>query len=298
MHAATDSKIFSLFGSGPSDTNTGSDFSPVQPWQGDVGVVDPRAIATFTGGTIFNSKRGLMVEGRDGSYTWIGNQVQRTQTANPVVTAIVPLTSEGVIRITCKVADVQSIGGMTIHWDHRRQRMSTHYPTSTGWFKSGAEGGIEVNGVYFVLYNRSGAVAIMKEVSSTSLDDATWVPLEITTGWAHPGGMQGWSRIDRVIVDSDQSSAHGLTIQIARDYSQTFDSATGTWTSTDLAGLTTERVLFHPATQACASFSFAIADSQPSTPDASGAGPIFKMLTAAYRNMGGEYRNTATALRR
>jgi hypothetical protein len=299
MHAATDSRIFSLFGSGPSDTNTGNDFSPVQPWQDDFGVVDPRAIASFQHGTVFNSKRGLMLEGRDGSYTWIGNQVQRTQTAYPIVTSVCPLTSDGVIRVTLKLIDAAGTGGLTLHWDHRRSRWSTHYTTSLGFFKSGAEGCIEVAGTYYLLLNNgANKISLLKETPLSSLDDGTWVPLEVTTGWAHPGGLQGWSRLDKLLLDSDQQSPHSVTIQVARDYSSTFDAATGTWSDTDLSGLTVERVLFQPQTQALASFSVAISDGPPGTPDAVGTGPIYKMLTAAYRIMGGQYRNVATALRR
>lgn len=301
VHAATDTGIFSLFGSGPSDTNTGNDFSPVQPWQDDLGVVDPRCIASFQGGTVFNSARGLYLEGRDGSYTWIGNQVQRSQDAYPVVTSITPLTADGVIRVTTKLLDTQGTGGQVIHWDHRRARWSTHYTTSTGWFKTGAECGIEVNGVYYQLMNDGSKVAIMKETPTSSLDDGNWVTMEIQTGWAHPGGLQGWSRLDRVIVDSELASPHGLTISVARDYSPTFDAASGIWADTDFAGISAgavERVSFNVPTQACASFSFYVYDSAPGTPDASGFGPVFKMITAAYRPMGGQYRNVATALRR
>lgn len=306
LHAATDSKIFSMFGSGPSDTNTGSDFSPVQPWQEDLGVVDPRGIASFTGGTIFQSKRGLMLEGRDGSYTWIGAQVQRTQTAYPVVTAIAPLTTDGAIRIALKQTDTHGANGLVLHWDHRHQRWSTHYTASTNWVNLGAESVIEVAGTCYMLMNRNSNLALLQETASTCLDDTNWVTLKVVTGWAHPGSasapgsqnLQGWTRLDRVIVDSDQVSPHGLTVQVARDYSSTFDSAQGTWTSTDLAGLTVERVEFQPATQACAAFSVAVADSAPDTPDSNGQGPVFKILTAAYRNMGGQYRNVATSLRR
>lgn len=301
IHAATDTGIFSMFGSGPSDTNTGNDFSPIQAWQDDLGVIDPRCIASFQGGTVFQSARGLMLEGRDGGYTWIGNQVQRSQTTYPIVTSIAPLTEDGVIRITTKLLDQQGSGGQVIHWDHRRGRWSTHITSSFGWYLTGAECAIEVGGRYFQLMNDGTKVAIMGESSATSMDDGVWVTLAVQTGWAHPGGLQGWSRLDRVLLDSEFSTPHSLTIAVARDYSPTFDSAVGTWSDTDFAGLSAgavERVSFNVPTQACSSFSFYVYDGTPGTPDASGAGPIFKMITAAFRPMGGQYRNIATALRR
>lgn len=299
FHAATNDQIWFVFGDGPTGTGAGNDLTLPQLWQADFGVVDARGLALFQGGALLWTKRGWYLEDRAGSYSWVGERVQRTlgQT-NPTLTSIVPLETVGAIRITSKVTDAAGSAGAIIHWDYRHDRFASHSSTQSGLAACGCASAVVAGGVWYGLFDGSGTPALVKEDSTTNLDNGAWVMSSGWTGWFHPEGMQAFMRINRVLVFSVQNTPSGVTVQPCLDYGGA-SGAAGTWTDTDLSGLSNVQVEFTAGNQKCQAVSFQWQDNAPATLGLGiGTGMTWKNLQARIRLKRGENKNLIKTERR
>jgi hypothetical protein len=241
LSAATATRIWYVLGEGPTDTGTGSDWTTPQMWQSSVGVSDARGVGLFESGALLATNKGLYVHGRDGSLTWL-TKPRKTAAANPVVTSILALTSDGVVRIACNATTTVTSGGATftpgvvLHWDYRHDRWSTHVSAVSGGYTLGADDQVEVNGAYaklnaLVVFG-TPAAQVSNETPGTSLDGAgsVWVPLVLTWGWVFTGvAMQGWGEATDALVLGRYVSPHTLSLSVARDYSASADPDPRTW---------------------------------------------------------------------
>ena len=306
LHAATADRTFYVLGEGPTDTDVGVDWTAPEDWQTDFGVIDARGLAVFEEGVVLNTARGVYVEGRDGSFVWVGERVKIQLAANPVVTSISPLTADGVVRIACATSDPGATSvptGEVLHWDRRKDRWSVH-------LRGGSPGVVPVStavvqSVYYALYRESipfvGTVNfVVQESASTSLDDGTWVTGYQVSGWADVGGMQGSARAHRVMMLASSQTPHGITIATARDYQPSFDSDTGVWSDADIAAMGFEQMRHTPTNQKCMAISVAITDSAPTSLPlgAVGSGPIYRSLMLRIQGRRGETKRLTAAQKR
>jgi hypothetical protein len=299
LHAATASRIFYLFGEGPSDSGAGSDFSSPTLWQSDIGVVDARAVAIFENGVVFNSRKGLYLETRSGELQWLGNFVQRTQGLYPVVTSISTLERDGVVRITCKASDSPSTAGVNIHWDYRKQRIATH-DVASGY---GFDGSCSADGTWYalqILSSFGGIASLSFEDATTCLDGgAAWVTMQLAGGWAKAQDLQGAPRVHRLQLLGQMVTPHGMMVETARNYSAAWDTDAGVWSDADIAAMTLEQMRHTPTVQKVQAISYRLTDAAPATlPAGTGAGPILRGLLFRTRGRRGEWKQLTSGQQR
>jgi hypothetical protein len=290
LHAATSEKIFYLFGEGPSIGNSGNDLTDPTIWRADLGIVDARGVSLCEPGAILHTQKGLYLEGRDGSYTWLSS-IRRTLATYPVVTGMTALDADGAVRINMAQAAGYGQAGVTAHFDYRHARWATH--TLIGGFSISSAcmaAGTYVAFSPFTAGPPPGG-AIFQETPSTFLDSGTtFVPSNLVTGWSHGGGMQGFQRIHRVMVLGIQNTPCQVTMQIARDFSSSFGADAQTWTDTQLSGVTQFQLQTTAGVQKCESFSVQISDASPMSGLGTGQGATFQSLNVRFRGKRGEYK--------
>jgi hypothetical protein len=308
LHAATSTGIDYLFGEGPNDNGAGSDFTSPSKWQDHIGVIDPRGFALYEGGAIFWSQKGLYHEDRSGQYTWLGERVQRTLgVTNHIVTSIVPLDTQGVVRIGCRASTSTVDGsntGAVIHWDYRHDRFSVHDAFQLTIAGLGSLSAVNAGGAWYGFYQRttgggSSTYSLAREDATTYLDDGTWVTLASSPGWLHPTGMQGFARLRLVVVLGTQNTPMQLSVQVARDYEAGYDAALTSWSDTDLSGQTVFQLQATANTQKAEAFSFLVEDGPPAIlSTGTGQGATLKTITARLRAKRGEYKQLSAGSRR
>lgn len=299
LHAATSDAIFYVYGNGPNENGAGSDITLPSIWQNALGVIDPRAVCIFQNGVLYLSKRGLMFEDRSGMHTWLP-QCRRTLATYPVCTGMTALDNDGAIRINLQAADGPGQAGLTIHYDFRHGLWSQHLysnSTSIGFLSSTVAGG-----TYYALgsLNFSGTITsgLVAESTSSYLDGTTFVQVDLWPGWVHSGGMQGFQRLHRVIVMGTQNTPCQVEIQIARDYSLSWDPNVGQWSDTTLTGLSLFQLELTAGVQKCEAFAIRVTDSAPATlAIGTGNGATFKTAMVRFRGKRGEYKELTTTER-
>lgn len=282
LSAATASRIYYLIGEGPTDTGAGVDWSTPILWQQTLGVSDARGVALYDGGAILATNKGLYVNGRDGSFTWL-QKPRKTALAYPAVTSILPLNSDGVVRIACNASAPVTVGpvtftpGVVLHWDYRHDRWSTHVSAPVGGYPLGADDQIEVSAGYSKLNAVAVAGVVGAQVSyetpGASLDGlgSTWVPMTLAWGWVSTGSvMQGWGETSDVLILGRYSSAHTLTLSVARDFSAAYDAAPAIWDDATLTANAAAmggvvQVRRNLPSQTGEAISMSLADSEPTT---------------------------------
>lgn len=304
LHAATASTIYYIFGDGPNDAGAGSDFTAPTLWKNNLGIVDARGVGLFYTGAILSTEKGLYMEDLAGNFTWL-TQPRRTVLQYPTVTSITPIDADGTIRINLQSANGPSQGGATLHYDYRHQKWATHGLVSNS--NIAILSSCVAGGTYFAVQSsvNSGVVssAVLQESSSTNEDLGNYVATDIQSGWLLAGGetRQGYGRLHRFMILGQQQTPAQVSLQVARDYSATFDPAI-TWTDAEIAGLPSAPSFQLEETaspQKGEAFSFRVTDAAPATLSVgAGAGPIWKSLLIRYRMKRGENKNLSSTSRR
>ena len=293
LHAATSEDIWYIFGDGPNDSGAGSDFTLPSLWQASLGVVDARGVAVLPLGVLLNTSKGIYIEGRDGSFTWL-QQCRRTLASYPVVTSMTVLDADGVVRINLQTANGAGQNGVTVHWDYRHNRFAQHtYLSSYG---NGLLDSCNAGGTYYAIRNTGSAVTVLKEQATSCFDagGGNWVMMQLVTGWANIADKQGSQRLNRVMLLAQSTTPHGMTVETARDYSANFDADIATWTDAQIATFPLEQMRHTPTQQKCMAVSVRLTDQVPTTLGAgTGAGPIMRSALLRLRAKRGEWKRTS-----
>lgn len=269
LHAATADRIYYLLGEGPSDNGVGVDWTTPQLWTADLGVVDARGVAAFERGVVLSTQRGLYLEGRDGSYTWL-SKCRRTLAAYPVVTSITPLGADGAVRITLKASDTLGAAGTTLHWDYRHEKWATHSLLAPAGFDSSALVGGRWYGLLVANASGTPTGTLQRESASSHLDaGATWVTVTLTWGWHVPGeAMLGWGEVANATLLARRQTPHGIAIAWARDYASANDPNARSWSDaqiTAFAAAGPEQLRASLQTPTCEAVSVTVTDAAPTT---------------------------------
>lgn len=297
LHFATARNIFYSTGDGPSDNGAGNNLTSPVIWRSDLGVVDSRAVCLCEPGAILGTLKGVYLEDRAGNLVWLGQRFQRTIAASPVITSMTALDSDGAVRITLQAAEGPAQSGVTVHWDYRKDRLSTHVVNGNAGLVSTCLSG----GQWFTLLVASifGTLfgAVSKEDPSTNLDAGNlWVTAQLTTGWVDLAGKQGSTRLHRTMLLGQSVTPHGMTIETARDYAPGFDADAGVWTDAQVSAMSIEQMRYTPTQQKGMAFSIRLTDQAPTTnPVGAGAGPVFRSLLLRSRTRRGEWKRTTNA---
>ena len=195
FHAPTD---------GPDNTLTDTTpFRNPELLTSDLGASEPAAIVQVAGtkvqGLIFKSNRGFRAAGREIGLTDIGAPVKRFDSLN-VVAGLSPSDAEEARFYTSE--------GITIVLNTRHNEWST-FPEQEAVSACIWRGAPSYVG-------SDGRVRV--EATGTWLDNSLPYSMRFTTGWLPLQGLQGLSRVRRLLVLGDFHSHHKLRVEMAVDY--------------------------------------------------------------------------------
>jgi hypothetical protein len=221
----TDSRIYALYGDGPSDTGAGVQFGQPLPISTDIGCIAPRSLCQFQDGIMFQSRAGIYVLTRDLQVGFIGQPILGTITGEIISCTVHP--SENTILI------VQDNTTDRVVYDYRLK----------AWSVDKLEANIisqaSIGGTYYALANNTGAATVSLQKEDVAyLDGTDWITMKVRFGWTKlgEGAFLGVQQSRKVHGLFEKFTNAGLTLSLYTSFSTTAD-ITNTWTSTEINAL-------------------------------------------------------------
>lgn len=231
------SEMYALFGDGPLDTGLDNNFTVPQRIAADVGSDNARSCVLMPYGLMFKSAKGIYLLDRALNVKYIGAEVE-AYNAQTITSATLVDTLNQVRFLTD--------AGVTLVYDYFMNQWST-FTNHTG------KDSVIWNGTY--TYLRTDA-KVWKETPGTYTDNATEIVLKATTAWIKVMDMQGFQRAQRFEILGNYYSAHILTVKVATDYKQTYDTTLTANTATFVGADNVYQFRGHIPIQKCEAIRF------------------------------------------
>ncbi|MEE9546951.1 MAG: hypothetical protein V3V65_05575, partial [Hyphomicrobium sp.] len=224
----TADEVYVIAGFGPNDGGSNNDFSGLQPVSSDAGCIEPRSVVSVPGGVFFQAAAGIYVLTRNMELSFVGESVQGTLDAYPVVTSAVVVPGETHIRFTCKTpASAAAQAAVVIVYDYGVKAWTTWAPKTAGGVALDIIGATLHKGVYYILETNG---TVWQEDSATFRDDGlAFVELRIETSWFQTK-PNGWNRVRSIVAMCQRQDHHNLTMSIAHDFEDIGGAATQSYT--------------------------------------------------------------------
>jgi hypothetical protein len=181
--------------------------------------------------------------GRGGSGSWIGEKIQSTLAAYPIVTSAVIDTKNTVVRFTLANTItsgyvVNASGGRTVVFDLSIgdwQSVDTIYGSTANQPAQDACVVTVGNVARYAWLAADGTVYLEREATDVAayLDGSTWITMAAETAWFKTAGIQGRQHFELALSMMRKRSAMNISISIGYDYRTTY-AATSTWSSATL----------------------------------------------------------------
>lgn len=236
--------IYSLYGSGPLNTGTNSDFGSVNIIASDLGAKFTGCAVEIPDGIMFVSNKGIYLLNREAQLIPIGTPVEDFKSLDYVSAVAIPDknlaifgTSEGIFLV--------------YDWFNRQWGTWTNLNDCSDLLTW--EGAL--------IYSASDGT-VYQQSSDSFTDDGEAISLKIGTGNFMPAGPQGWFQLHKITITGEYKSAHTLKVEIDRDFQ---DDLTRTLTvnATSLYALTGRYQFDHTINQKMQSFRLTIYDDEP-----------------------------------
>jgi hypothetical protein len=284
--------IFVVDGDGPTESGpNGSEFSQPQYLASRYGCLDHRSIVLTPNGIMYRSTRGIEMLERNLKVSWVGERVQNTVNANPIVTGAC-MDKDARVRMTLAPTEAAYGGayntdGCEIVYDTSADAWSVaRYTGLAGVYGRSRQnvGVIQSGGVEYVAYaDDSSGVFISNELTSF-IDFVYYAPFKLETGWIKQGPQARQRITDILFLAKKQAAAnHALKMSIAYNYSDTYTQS-HTWEPSELNALSVEELNLQPTTQQVLAIRVKIEDQAPADtvtyPVGTGAGCDILAVTA------------------
>ena len=197
--------IYFINGTGPDNTGSNSQYSPLYFITSTVGCTNQNSIVIVPtlngspGGLMFQSDKGIWLLGRDLSTTYIGAPVEayNAYTVNSAIA--IPGTNQ--VRFTLS-------SGVTLMYDYYYQQWGVFagVPAISSTLYQGLHTYISPSG------------GVFQETPGEYLDNGNPVLMSFTTSWLALGGLQGYQRAYFFYLLGTYFSPHKLNLTIAYDY--------------------------------------------------------------------------------
>lgn len=242
--AFTASGAWAISGEYPSDNGASGGLGTPRRLAVDQGCISARSVVTCSLGTFYQSPRGIELMTRGLSNVWVGEKIQNTLASYPVVSAAVLDAVNGLVRISLSATSGsgQVTGnGRDVVYDLALQTwisVDTKRGTDANQ-PSQSAAMLYLSGAW--RYAWLGADGTLFRERSTDdneahLDAGNWVTMRAETGWFKTGGLQGRQVLNRVLVLVRNRSEHDLSVELAYNYSTTYETA-ASWDNTTIAAL-------------------------------------------------------------
>lgn len=253
LYVFTRRAVYAISGDPPSDNGYGGLGVP-QRLAVDVGCIDPRSVCVTGVGVFFQSERGIEVLTRARTVEWIGEGIQVTLAAYPVVTSATIDAASSLLYIELAAgesAGLVSGSGRTLvydlalrQWDSIDRRTSAiGLEEEPGVADTPAQSACMIytgTAYRYAWMQNDGRVYV--ENRSTHLDTTYWVTMRAETGQIRiPRGPEGihvqsMQHMNKVLLLARRSTDHNLSMYAAYDNSTSYKTA-DTWNRAAIATL-------------------------------------------------------------
>jgi hypothetical protein len=265
-------RIFVIDGQGPADNGTGNDLASPQMLPFDVGCIDGAAVLVTAEGIWFQSLRGIELLGRSLQLAgFVGDAVEDITSGQVIKSATVD-EANGRIQFV--------VNGGAVYRDLVFGTW-TQGPTSVSMVSNALVGSTLGKAPTFSWVSSTGVVS--QQTQASYLQAGAFAPSQFETGWIKLAGLQGFQRIRRVNVFGKSLAPHGVTLQLAFDYSPSYTEYIF-FDETTIAGLAGHPLwtLSHVvANQRCSAIRILVNDAAPASPG-TGAGAVFYSVAIEY----------------
>jgi len=290
----SESRIYTVnAASGPSDNGLGQWPRP-EEIQSSSGCVSAASIVSYSEGVLYRDRDGIKLLTRSREVIPLGDAVRDYTDAFPDTYDAV--LDEANSRILILVGDRENYGldnqgSIILVWDYGHKVWSTW----SMWLTEEDEGeisrqpwlyarlalwkgdpittlGVEVLRMNF----RNNSLPNLGLDNYSSLLGNQWVIGTFATPWVSiqerswgrvAGGLGGYQRVWRAVLEMEKLSNHGLKIEVFSDGEESTPSQTELWTSAQVnsfSGLPRERLVVGIANQKCAAIKLKVTDTPPS----------------------------------
>lgn len=272
-----DDRIFVVYGDGPTDKGSQSDFTDPQKISSNVGCINPRSVVFSPLGLFFQSKKGIYILTRSMDIQFVGQSVEDVLQTYSVVNSAVLHPEDTEVRFICS----QPNQGLSVElrFDFRINQwsVSTYKDHRTG-----------INFHISSTVNNQGRYVwtnteqISYEDRTTYLDSGAYVSMLLEFAPLSVQGTQGYQSVSQVLLNCERKSPHDMTVQLNMDtgaYVQTKQ-----WANTELAALPKEQLEVHVGKVKNQSLVVRMVDTEPAILVPSlDSGEGYSMIGLTYR---------------
>lgn len=217
----TEDHIYVLPGNGPDDAGAGQAFPLPQIVSSDVGCIDDRSLVLFPGGLLFLSHKGFYVLDRSlAVQPSIGDAIIESLAQYPTCMGAALLQDEQEVRFS--MGNGTSVG-RTLVYDYTRNKwcVHTYWDADTETASVVPQSACVHDGAY---HWATPGGAFYRESDTEYTDAGHWVTATWESANIALGGLQGYQRCWHVAVTGERFTSHGLQIEIATNFSSSFES--------------------------------------------------------------------------
>lgn len=225
--------VYATSGDPPTDNGTQGGLGTPRRLSSDAGCIDSGSVVGCGLGIFFQSDRGIEILGRDGSVQWIGQPVQKTTDAYPYITSATLDTQNAVVRFTLATTRTNGVvtaaGGASLVYDLTLSKWVSKDLLLGQVASEAAQDAcmVQVAGVWrYAWLGQDGRVYMEKLATDSDgyLDASTFVARTAESADFKIGGLQGKQIFNRALLLERLSTAHDLSVEVAYDYSTTYEA--------------------------------------------------------------------------
>jgi len=247
-------EIHAFSGPGPNDLGLGSAFTESYLISSDVGCVDRASVVKFDKGLMFKSSKGIYLLDRGLQASYIGAPVEDWNQYTVVKGYLVKEKNQ--IRFLLSNNEILNFDYLVGQWS---------VSTLDGLTPVGLRDCIVYNNAFHMLENDGN---VWRESTTDYSDNASYVPLSITTSWIKLNGLQGFQRINWISILGEFKGNHILTVKVFYDYIDTVAETKVLNATAAFGALPPYQFRFKPRRQKCQAIKLRIYD----TPEPAWAG--------------------------
>lgn len=238
----------------------------------DLGCTDERGCVSTSVGIIFRTRRTFGLLSRKLEIKDIGASVQDEVAANPVCSSVTYVDRDREVRFTMRPSE-SATTGVVLVYNTTTGDWSTHeyYDSVAAQAACSIVASTIANGVWYASPSNG---AVLKEDTSLWTDAGTYVECDFITPDIKVGGIAGFQRCRRVILQGERFTPHDLQVQVSKGGTDSYNQTTD-WTDTVISafsGLPIERVITHVGQQKSNSIRVRFRDRTPTGGGAIGTG--------------------------
>lgn len=210
--------IDAIYGNGPNDAGQGGNYSDPQRIVGTVGCSNHNALVRYPDGYLFLAESGWWTIDEGFKVDYRGAAVESSNDTYPVVQAAFLDDSQYRVVILCN--NTTGTEGVGLVW-YYPWNMWTRWeiPSSTDVALDPMVGGcVAYRAGIRSIYLCTASGKIEREQSICRDHSASWVPMNITTGWISPVGLQGFGHTWNINVLGTYRDPHTFRAAVYYNY--------------------------------------------------------------------------------